>query len=168
MRKQRKNQSVAEEMLSVAPMAAASATLNHRSIVPSPLSSSPIRPSSPHFPASDSTATRRYVRSSPIRSPPFRFSARPTRPVPLTRRPDEARESRRRNFLRSVRERADDNAWQRRDIEGQVMTKLLTSIVAASRLCVLSRLTREMAVFEIKLARRHRKIVPRCTTFHRG
>lgn len=110
------------------------AARDHRPAVPSPLSSSPVRASSPArassplSPVDRNALPQRQTQSSPVQPPPrkwadpapSRFASRPTRPNPLVRARDDARLARRRDFFRRVRQGADDRAWQRRDIEGQV------------------------------------------------
>ncbi|PHH74981.1 hypothetical protein CDD82_4638 [Ophiocordyceps australis] len=104
-------------MLSVAP---SSTSWDHRPAVSSPLSSSPIRPSSPKSPIC-SPRSRRHTQSSPIQPPRPRYSTRPARPNPLLQRRQDAHESRRRNFLQTVRQRSQDKTWHRREIEGQFL-----------------------------------------------
>ncbi|POR32617.1 Uncharacterized protein TPAR_07197 [Tolypocladium paradoxum] len=108
-------------MLSFAPRPVFSRACDHRPAVPSPLSSSPIRASSPLSPIDKNALPQRQVQSSPIQPPKFKFASRPTRPNPVVRRREDAHESRRRNFLQGVRQKSDDKAWQRRDIEGQFL-----------------------------------------------
>ncbi|EQL03276.1 hypothetical protein OCS_01006 [Ophiocordyceps sinensis CO18] len=110
---------------------------DHRPAVPSPLSSSPIRASSPISPIGRNT---RQTQSSPIQPPPSeaspscfsvpsRYASRQTRLNPVMRGREDARLSRRHNFLQRVRQGSDDKAWQRRDIEGQFLkTSWLASI----------------------------------------
>ncbi|KHN95069.1 uncharacterized protein MAM_07118 [Metarhizium album ARSEF 1941] len=111
-------------MLSVA---APSFGLEHRPNVSSPLSSSPVRPSSPLYSVDGnvSFSSRRQIQSSPIQQPKFRYASRPVRKNPLLRKREDAQESRRRNFLQSVRQKQDDRAWRRRDIEGQFLKNSL-------------------------------------------
>ncbi|TDZ26132.1 hypothetical protein Cob_v000088 [Colletotrichum orbiculare MAFF 240422] len=87
--------------------------------VPSPLSSSPIRASSPLSPIQDNAV--RHTQSSPIPPPKFKYAARQTRPNPVVRRREEAQESRRKLFLQNVRQRADEKAYTRRDMEGTLL-----------------------------------------------
>ncbi|KAH6899800.1 hypothetical protein B0T10DRAFT_554369 [Thelonectria olida] len=108
-------------MLSFAPSPIFSGSWDHRPSVPSPLSSSPIRASSPLSPIEKNTLPQRQIQSSPIQPPKFKFSSRPTRPNPVVRRREEAQESRRKLFLQNVREKSSNKAWQRRDIEGQFL-----------------------------------------------
>lgn len=116
-------------MLSFAPSPFPSGSWDHRPVVSSPLSSSPMRASSPLSPIDENSLPQRQTQSSSIQPPKFRFASRPTRPNPLVRRRDDARESRRRGFLQSVRQKSDDRAWQRRDIEGQFLrTSWLASL----------------------------------------
>ncbi|PFH61826.1 hypothetical protein XA68_16160 [Ophiocordyceps unilateralis] len=126
-------------MMSLAPSPIFSTSRDHRPFVPSPLSSSPIRASSPpngHHssppnvlassplsPLNSNSLPQRQVQSSPIRPPPpkFKYATRPTRPNPLLRSHEAGRQARQRNFLQKVRDKADEKAWQRRDIETQFL-----------------------------------------------
>ncbi|KAK0384934.1 hypothetical protein NLU13_7413 [Sarocladium strictum] len=114
-------------MLSFAPtpifgaVASSPAPWNNRPAVSSPLSSSPIRASSPLSPLDKNTLFQRQTQSSPLQPPKFKFASRPSRPNPLVRKREEAQEARRTNFLQSVRRKAEDKAWQRRDIEGHFL-----------------------------------------------
>ena len=112
-----------EKMLSFAPAPIFSDTWDHRPAVSSPLSSSPIRAAEPLSPVNQNTLSFRASQSSPIPAPKFKYASRPTRPNPLVRKREEAQDQRRRNFLQKVREKSDDKAWKRRDIEGQVSTQ---------------------------------------------
>ena len=107
-------------MLSLTPSSVYSGCRDHRPAVSSPLASSPIRASSPLSPVHENRLSQRQTQSSPIQPPKFRYATRPTRPNPLMRKREEVQESRRRRFLQNVRQKSDDKAWQRRDIEGQV------------------------------------------------
>lgn len=49
-----------------------------------------------------------------------KFSSRPTRPVPLNLKRDAAQESRRKLFLKNVRQRAEDRRWEMRGGEQEV------------------------------------------------
>ncbi|KAG6157496.1 hypothetical protein E4U47_001390 [Claviceps purpurea] len=100
---------------------------DHRPSVPSPLSSSPIRATSPLSPVDRNTLPKRLreVQSSPIQQSKFRYASRPARQNPLLRSREALQESRRRNFFQNVRQRAEDKAWQRRDIEGQFLKNSL-------------------------------------------
>lgn len=97
---------------------------HHRPSVPSPLSSSPVRASSPLSPIDGNavSSSQRQIQSSPIQPShqKFRFASRPTRPNPVVRKREDAQDMRRRNFLQSVRQKSEDKKWLRRDIEGQV------------------------------------------------
>lgn len=120
-----KDQTAPKTMLSFAPAPAPIFTANwdhHRPAVSSPLSSSPLRASSPPGTQDGGAGifSMRQTQSSPIPAPRFKYASRPTRPNPVLRRREDAQEQRRSNFLRSVRDKAEDKAWQRRDIEGQV------------------------------------------------
>lgn len=95
------------------------AALYHRPAVSSPLSSSPIRPSSPPLsPRGPNTLPRRETQSSPLQpkegSSRFRYAARPARPNPIVQRREDAQDSRRKLFLKNVRQRAEDCRWERR------------------------------------------------------
>ncbi|KAI3400126.1 hypothetical protein diail_4357 [Diaporthe ilicicola] len=100
----------------------------HRPAISSPLSSSPIRATTPP-PLSDRDANaRRQVQSSPIPAPSSgpkptsRFAARPTRPNPVvSQKREAAQESRRKLFLKKVRQRADDSMWERRGGEQELL-----------------------------------------------
>ncbi|KAL6878751.1 hypothetical protein J3F83DRAFT_254922 [Trichoderma novae-zelandiae] len=97
-------------------------TWDNRPAVSSPLSSSPVRASSPLAAADEQAQSHaRQIQSSPIRPANFKFQARPARPNPVIKRREEVQEQRRRNFLQSVRQKAEDKSWQRRDIEGQFL-----------------------------------------------
>ena len=92
---------------------------------PSLLSSSPIRAASPPLAPRDPNALpRRDTKSSPIRGPNFRFASRPSRPVPIVQKREAAQEARRKLFLRNVRQRADDKAWERRGGDQEVCSTL--------------------------------------------
>ncbi|KAH9906947.1 hypothetical protein F4778DRAFT_604921 [Xylariomycetidae sp. FL2044] len=96
----------------------------HRPAVSSPLSSSPLRasqssPLSPRDPNTVSSQRRREALSSPVKGPPpkFRYAARSAKPNPLrhnNNNKEKAQESRRKLFLKNVRQRADDKNWERR------------------------------------------------------
>ncbi|KAH0498318.1 hypothetical protein TgHK011_005574 [Trichoderma gracile] len=98
-------------------------TWDNRPAVSSPLSSSPVRASSPLSAADEPAQSShpRQIQSSPIRPINFKYQARPARPNPVIKRREDAQEQRRRNFLQSVRQKAEDKSWQRRDIEGQFL-----------------------------------------------
>ncbi|KAI1778697.1 hypothetical protein F4818DRAFT_307704 [Hypoxylon cercidicola] len=92
---------------------------SHRPVRSSPLSSSPIRPSQsspPLSPCSPNTLPGRDIQSSPLKAPPtkFKFASRSAKPNPLRQTRENAQESRRRLFLKNVRQRADDLKWERR------------------------------------------------------
>lgn len=94
---------------------------DNRPSVSSPLSSSPVRASSPLSPADEETRWQpRQVQSSPIRPNNSKYQSRPARPNPVMKRREELQEQRRKSFLQNVRQKAEDRSWQRRDIEGQV------------------------------------------------
>ncbi|KAH7149542.1 hypothetical protein B0J13DRAFT_621390 [Dactylonectria estremocensis] len=94
---------------------------DHRPAVPSPLSSSPVRASSPLSPIDKNTLPQRQVQSSPIQPLKFKFASRPTRPNPVIRRREDAQDGRRKLFLQNVRQKSEEKSWQRRDIEGQLL-----------------------------------------------
>ncbi|EFY92931.1 hypothetical protein J3458_004485 [Metarhizium acridum] len=98
---------------------------NHQPSVSSPLSSSPIRASSPLSPVDRNTLTQRQIQSSPIQQPKFKYASRPVRQNPLLRKREDAHESRRLGFLQGVRQKQDEKTWQRRDIEGQFLKNSL-------------------------------------------
>ncbi|RYP53843.1 hypothetical protein DL768_001294 [Monosporascus sp. mg162] len=99
-------------------------TSPHRPAVSSPLSSSPLRPSQsdgnsspPLSPRHPNTLPRRDIQSSPIRGPPqskFKYASRNPKPNPLRQSRENMQDSRRKLFLKNVRQRADDKTWQRR------------------------------------------------------
>ncbi|KAH8170669.1 hypothetical protein LIA77_09450 [Sarocladium implicatum] len=109
-------------MLSFAPAPIFGASMpawDSRPAISSPLSSSPVRATSPLSPLDKNALFQRQTQSSPIQPPKFsKFASRQTRPNPLVRKREDAQEARRTNFLQSVRRKAEDKAWQRRDIEG--------------------------------------------------
>ncbi|KAI0206886.1 hypothetical protein F4808DRAFT_10796 [Astrocystis sublimbata] len=92
----------------------------HKPPVPSPLSSSPLRPSQaspPLSPRDPNTLPRREIQSSPIRGSSARFSkysSRNVKPNPLRQSREKFQESRRTLFLKNVRQRADDRKWEQR------------------------------------------------------
>ncbi|KAM0251682.1 hypothetical protein ACHAQJ_008051 [Trichoderma viride] len=95
---------------------------DNRPAVSSPLSSSPVRASSPLSAAEEETRRQpRQVQSSPIRPLNFKYQSRPARPNPVMKRREEVQEQRRRSFLQNVRQKTEDKSWQRRDIEGQFL-----------------------------------------------
>ncbi|KAM0483607.1 hypothetical protein ACHAPX_002098 [Trichoderma viride] len=95
---------------------------DNRPAVSSPLSSSPVRASSPHSAAEEVARWQpRQVQSSPIRPNSFKFQSRPARPNPVMKKREELQEQRRKGFLQNVRQKAEDRSWQRRDIEGQFL-----------------------------------------------
>lgn len=109
---------------------------NHRPFASSPLSSSPTRASSPpSSPLADRSPNieHRTVQSSPIRKSSVfdkfsRFSSKSTpRAASHRQRLIDSRESRRRDFLDSVRKRANDRTFQRREVEGTVRIYSISS-----------------------------------------
>lgn len=121
----------------------------YRPTVASPLSSSPIRVSSPMTtpPLSPRDLNARAIQSSPIfaasKQDPYpspvifgsgggssstsRFASRPTRPTPLNLKREAAQESRRKLFLKNVRQRAEDKRWEMRGGEQEVSTNNQTN-----------------------------------------
>ncbi|KAH8893260.1 hypothetical protein GQ53DRAFT_745503 [Thozetella sp. PMI_491] len=102
----------------------------YRPAVSSPLSSSPLRQSSspPLSPLDKNALLRpRETQSSPIMSMsavkpiPFKFAGRTARPNPLVQKRDDAREGRRMLFLNNVRQRAEDQKWERRGGENELL-----------------------------------------------
>ncbi|KAF5632329.1 hypothetical protein F25303_9450 [Fusarium sp. NRRL 25303] len=108
-------------MMSFSPAPIFSGSWDRRPAVSSPLSSSPVRASSPLSPIDRNVCPQRQIQSSPIKPPKFKFSSRPTRPNPVNKKRDELHEGRRKVFLQNVRQSREDKAWQRRDIEGQFL-----------------------------------------------
>ncbi|KAJ2980832.1 hypothetical protein NUW58_g6841 [Xylaria curta] len=92
----------------------------HQPAVPSPLSSSPLRPSqtaTPLSPRNPNTLPRRDTWSSPIQVPPYRFfkyASHNAKPNPLRLSREKVHEGRRTLFLKNVRQRADDKKWEQR------------------------------------------------------
>ena len=123
MKEDRQRQS--DKMLSFAPSPIFAGSWDDRPAVSSPLSSSPVRASSPLSPIDRNTLPQRQVQSSPIQPPKFKFATRPTRPNPVVRRREETQEQRRRNFLQNVRQKSEDKGWERRNIEGQVRVPVI-------------------------------------------
>ncbi|CAH0005008.1 unnamed protein product [Clonostachys byssicola] len=117
-----KESAFSNKMLSFAPTPIPSEHWgSYRPAVPSPLSSSPIRASSPLSPIETNYLPQRQVQSSPIQQPKFKYASRPARRNPVVRRREDAQEMRRKNFLQSVRQKSEDKAWLRRDVEGQLL-----------------------------------------------
>ncbi|KAI1370162.1 hypothetical protein F4677DRAFT_439149 [Hypoxylon crocopeplum] len=107
----------------------------HRPVRPSPLSSSPIRASSPPLsPRNPNTLPRLDTQSSPIQAIPskFKFASRNAKPNPLRQNRENFQESRRNLFLRNVRKRADDKKWERRGGDQEAL-KLEWSILDRRR-----------------------------------
>ena len=109
-----------DKMLSFISSPVFAGSWDHRPAVPSPLSSSPLRASSPLSPANENTLSQRQTQSSPVQPSKSKYALRPAQPNPVLRRREDVQETRRKNFLQKVRQKSDDKAWQRRDIEGQV------------------------------------------------
>ncbi|KAG8169129.1 hypothetical protein KVR01_001878 [Diaporthe batatas] len=104
----------------------------HRPAISSPLSSSPIRATTPPPLSARDANARRETQSSPISAswssspgttkPVSRFAARPTRPNPVvSQKREAAQESRRKLFLKNVRQRAEDQRWERRGGEQELL-----------------------------------------------
>ncbi|KAL1865729.1 hypothetical protein Daus18300_007105 [Diaporthe australafricana] len=100
----------------------------HRPAISSPLSSSPIRATTPPPLSACDANARREVQSSPIPASSAaskstsRFASRPTRPNPVvSQKREAAQESRRKLFLKNVRQRADDSKWERRGGEQELL-----------------------------------------------
>jgi hypothetical protein len=110
-----------DKMFAVAPMPifTSRTAWDYRPAVPSALSSSPIR-TAPLSPVDENSLPRRDVNSSPIPPSKSKFASRPIRTNPVLKRREDARENRRKLFLQNVRQRADDRAWERRDVENTV------------------------------------------------
>ncbi|SPN97494.1 uncharacterized protein DNG_01008 [Cephalotrichum gorgonifer] len=94
----------------------------YKPAAPSTLSSSPIRAPSPLSPINGNSAPQRSCFSSPP-APPSKFASRPAKPNPMLRKRDEGQATRRLLFLKNVRERATDKAWERRAIEGNAVRR---------------------------------------------
>lgn len=112
-------------MLSFAYTPVAQAPWDNRPAVSSPLSSSPLRTSSPLAQINSNAVSQRQIQSSPIKPPKFKYAARPARPNPVVRRREETQERRRQEFLQNVRQKQEDKAWKRRDVEGQFLKQSL-------------------------------------------
>lgn len=105
---------------------------HHATAVPSPLSSSPIRASSPPQPLSprdhnERRGDRRQIQSSPIKpssssASASRFASRPSRPNPVVRGREGFQEARRNLFLKKVQQRSDDRRWERRGVENKLQS----------------------------------------------
>ncbi|KAK8126086.1 uncharacterized protein PG998_001845 [Apiospora kogelbergensis] len=97
--------------------------------VSSPLSSSPIRAavsssqSSPSAPLSPRDSNRcNLIQSSPIPALKlFKYASRPAKSNPLRQTRENAQESRRKLFLKNVRQRQDDRQWERRGGDQEVL-----------------------------------------------
>lgn len=102
----------------------------YRPAVPSPLSSSPMRASSPPLSQQElDSLPQREIQSSPIQARPaakFRFATSAPRANPVVRKREDARESRRNLFLKEVRQRADDKKWERRGGDQEVRHHAIT------------------------------------------
>lgn len=102
-------------------------TTSYRPAVSSPLSSSPIRATTPPPLAPRDANARRATQSSPISASAgpakhtlSKFASRPARPNPVTQKREVAQEGRRKLFLRNVRQRAEDRRWEMRGGEQEV------------------------------------------------
>ncbi|CAK7227112.1 hypothetical protein SEUCBS140593_006468 [Sporothrix eucalyptigena] len=121
------------------PLMSAFASSPFRPSRPSPLSSSPIHATSPTASSQFDTQSLPIQSSQPQqktsifnfggetgntttnKGPVFRFSSRPTKPVPRGQQNrDAAQQTRRTLFLRNVRQRADDRSWDRRNFEQEL------------------------------------------------
>ncbi|KAK8049973.1 hypothetical protein PG994_011703 [Apiospora phragmitis] len=110
------------------PTASFDFTSPYKPNVSSPLSSSPIRASSsqpsPPAPLSprESNRCNFHIQSSPIPAPKlFKYASRPAKPNPLRQSRENAQESRRKLFLKNVRQRQDDRQWERRGGDQEVL-----------------------------------------------
>jgi hypothetical protein len=100
----------------------------HRPSVASPLSSSPIRASSVSPPqplaARDPNCMSFFLQSqsSPIKpqAAKFKYANRTARPNPVVKRREDAQDGRRRLFLQNVRQRQEDEKWEKRGGENEV------------------------------------------------
>jgi hypothetical protein len=92
----------------------------HRPIASSSLSSPPRPYSSPLKPHGTNGVPQRNAFSSPPAPPASKFASRPTKPNPIIKKREEGQDARRKLFLKNVRDRGDDKAWERRAIEGHV------------------------------------------------
>jgi hypothetical protein len=109
---------------------------SHKPAHSSPLSSSPIRASQtspPLSPRDPNTLPRRGFFSSPInpaacnqeKSKWTRFETRDVKKNPLKQSRDNAVEGKRKLFLKHVRQRRDDQAWERRGGDQEVRHSFL-------------------------------------------
>ncbi|KAK0627014.1 hypothetical protein B0T14DRAFT_423773 [Immersiella caudata] len=97
--------------------------------MPSPLSSSRIRASSvspPPRTTSDFTFNLREHQSSPLaarsqQESRFKYATRDAKPNPVVRKREDAQEGRRRLFLQNVRQRQEDQKWEKRGGEDQLL-----------------------------------------------
>ncbi|KAK4451860.1 hypothetical protein QBC34DRAFT_399745 [Podospora aff. communis PSN243] len=101
----------------------------YRPAMPSPLSSSPIRASSvlpPPRSTGESTFNLRDAQSSPLaarsqQDSRFKYATRNAKPNPVVRKREDAQEGRRRLFLQNVRQRQEDQKWEKRGGEEQLL-----------------------------------------------
>ncbi|ROW00806.1 hypothetical protein VMCG_06539 [Cytospora schulzeri] len=102
---------------------AATASASYRPAVSSPLSSSPIRATTPPPLTPRDANARREVQSSPTAAAKHtsKFASRPTRPNPVNQKREVAQEGRRKLFLRNVRQRAEDRRWEMRGGEQELL-----------------------------------------------
>jgi len=108
----------------------------YRPAVPSPLSSSPLRASStsPTLRDAGYSSPAAGPQSSPItarheQNSRFKYASRNPRPNPIVKRREDAQEGRRRLFLQNVRQRTEDQKWERRgggDEVGHVSERMST------------------------------------------
>lgn len=103
-------------------------TTSYRPAVSSPLSSSPIRATTPPPLAPRDANARRATQSSPISASAgaakhtfSKFASRPARPNPVSQKREVAQEGRRKLFLRNVRQRAEDRRWEMRGGEQELL-----------------------------------------------
>ncbi|KAH8201944.1 hypothetical protein TruAng_003936 [Truncatella angustata] len=109
------------------------AAASHRPIHSSPLSSSPLRPSQtsplPLSSRDPNALPRRDFNSSPTKPAPqssekskwTKFDTREAKKNPLRQNRESASEGRRKLFLKNVRQRQDDKAWERRGGDQEVL-----------------------------------------------
>ncbi|KAK0651577.1 hypothetical protein B0T16DRAFT_489571 [Cercophora newfieldiana] len=101
----------------------------YRPALPSPLSSSPIRASSvspPHKTTSSFNFGLRDTQSSPLtakhqQESRFKYATRNAKPNPVVKRREDAQEGRRRLFLQNVRQRQEDQKWEKRGGDNELL-----------------------------------------------
>lgn len=107
----------------------------------SPLSSSPLRASqslSPPLSPRDINAAPpgcATTQSSPIPAPRFKYASRDARKNPLKQSRETAQEGRRKLFLKNVRQRRDDQQWDRRGGDQEVRWRERCFLLEPSTLC---------------------------------